>query len=40
MQGRELVRKSLDRLTQFKWRPRPPVKMSEQKLKVGGHVEI
>lgn len=32
-QGRELCRKALERLTQFKWRPRPPVKLSEQKLK-------
>ncbi|UMM16766.1 hypothetical protein L5515_013638 [Caenorhabditis briggsae] len=30
-QGRELCRKNLDRLAQFKWRPRPPVKLSEQK---------
>lgn len=33
LQGRELVRKNLDRLLQFKWRPRPPVKLQEQKLK-------
>ncbi|VDM73701.1 unnamed protein product [Strongylus vulgaris] len=33
-QGRELCRKGLERLSQFKWRPRPPVKLSEQKLKV------
>ncbi|CAJ0558216.1 unnamed protein product, partial [Mesorhabditis spiculigera] len=32
-QGRELLRKNLDRMTQFKWRPRPPVKLSEQKIK-------
>ncbi|PIO67121.1 hypothetical protein TELCIR_11145 [Teladorsagia circumcincta] len=32
-QGRELCRKALERLTQFKWRPRPPVKLSDQKLK-------
>ncbi|VDL73112.1 unnamed protein product [Nippostrongylus brasiliensis] len=32
-QGRELCRKGLERLSQFKWRPRPPVKLSEQKLK-------
>uniref|UniRef100_A0A8R1E1K4 Eukaryotic translation initiation factor 3 subunit B n=1 Tax=Caenorhabditis japonica TaxID=281687 RepID=A0A8R1E1K4_CAEJA len=32
-QGRELCRKNLDRLAQFKWRPRPPVKLSEQKQK-------
>ncbi|GMT14482.1 hypothetical protein PFISCL1PPCAC_5779, partial [Pristionchus fissidentatus] len=32
-QGRELVRKNLERLLQFKWRPRPPVKLPEQKLK-------
>ncbi|CAB3404035.1 unnamed protein product [Caenorhabditis bovis] len=32
-QGRELCRKNLERLAQFRWRPRPPVKLSEQKLK-------
>ncbi|EYC17469.1 hypothetical protein Y032_0030g2068 [Ancylostoma ceylanicum] len=32
-QGRELCRKGLERLSQFKWRPRPPVKLSDQKLK-------
>ncbi|CAD6195569.1 unnamed protein product [Caenorhabditis auriculariae] len=32
-QGRELCRKNMDRLSQFKWRPRPPAKLSEQKLK-------
>ncbi|CAI5441922.1 unnamed protein product [Caenorhabditis angaria] len=32
-QGRELCRKSMERLAQFKWRPRPPVKLSEQKQK-------
>ena len=33
LQGRELLRKNVDRLVQFSWRPRPPVKLSEQKLK-------
>ncbi|CAI4225753.1 unnamed protein product [Auanema sp. JU1783] len=32
-QGRELCRKNLDRLSQFEWRPRPPVKLSDLKLK-------
>ncbi|TMS34910.1 hypothetical protein L596_002408 [Steinernema carpocapsae] len=32
-QGRELFRKNLDRMTQFKWRPRPPVKLSDAKVK-------
>ncbi|CAJ0920097.1 unnamed protein product, partial [Mesorhabditis belari] len=32
-QGRELLRKNLERMMQFKWRPRPPVKLSEQKVK-------
>ncbi|KIH59425.1 hypothetical protein ANCDUO_10345 [Ancylostoma duodenale] len=31
--GRELCRKGLERLSQFKWRPRPPVKLTDQKLK-------
>uniref|UniRef100_A0A914VWK6 Eukaryotic translation initiation factor 3 subunit B n=1 Tax=Plectus sambesii TaxID=2011161 RepID=A0A914VWK6_9BILA len=30
-QGREVVRKSVDRLAQFIWRPRPPVKLPEEK---------
>jgi translation initiation factor 3 subunit B len=33
-QGRELVRKSLDRLQQFIWRPRPPVKLPDEKMRV------
>jgi translation initiation factor 3 subunit B len=32
-QGRELFRKSIDTLMRFKWRPRPPVNLPEQKLK-------
>lgn len=32
-QGRELQRRSIDSLLRFKWRPRPPVQLSEQKVK-------
>ncbi|KAK0395195.1 hypothetical protein QR680_001167 [Steinernema hermaphroditum] len=32
-QGRELLRKNVDRLTQLRWRPRPPVKLSDAKVK-------
>lgn len=32
-QGRELYRKSIDTLVRFRWRPRPPVQLSEQKQK-------
>ncbi|KAI6228253.1 Eukaryotic translation initiation factor 3 subunit B [Aphelenchoides besseyi] len=32
-QGRELYRKSIDTLMRFKWRPRPPVHLTEQKQK-------
>lgn len=31
--GRELLRKTIDTLRRFKWRPRPPVQLSEQKVK-------
>uniref|UniRef100_A0A915A0W3 Eukaryotic translation initiation factor 3 subunit B n=1 Tax=Parascaris univalens TaxID=6257 RepID=A0A915A0W3_PARUN len=33
-QGKELFRKNLDRLVQFKWRPRLPVKLSDEKIKL------
>uniref|UniRef100_A0A0M3INE3 EIF2A domain-containing protein n=1 Tax=Ascaris lumbricoides TaxID=6252 RepID=A0A0M3INE3_ASCLU len=33
-QGKELFRKNLDRLIQFKWRPRLPVKLSDEKIKL------
>lgn len=33
-QGRELYRKPLDRLMQFKWRPRLPVKLPDATIKV------
>lgn len=32
-QGRELFRKSIDTITRFKWRPRPPVNLPEQKIR-------
>ncbi|KAL3090270.1 hypothetical protein niasHS_006722 [Heterodera schachtii] len=32
-QGRELRRKAVDALLRFKWRPRPPVSLSEQKVR-------
>uniref|UniRef100_A0A1I7ZVC5 Eukaryotic translation initiation factor 3 subunit B n=1 Tax=Steinernema glaseri TaxID=37863 RepID=A0A1I7ZVC5_9BILA len=32
-QGRELLRKNAERLSQFHWRPRPPVKLSDAKIK-------
>uniref|UniRef100_A0A915ERS8 Eukaryotic translation initiation factor 3 subunit B n=1 Tax=Ditylenchus dipsaci TaxID=166011 RepID=A0A915ERS8_9BILA len=32
-QGRELVRKNIEVLVRFKWRPRPPAPLSEQKIK-------
>nr|CAD2172972.1 unnamed protein product [Meloidogyne enterolobii] len=31
--GREILRKIVDSLLQFRWRPRPPIQLSEQKLK-------
>ncbi|KAF7636894.1 Eukaryotic translation initiation factor 3 subunit B [Meloidogyne graminicola] len=31
--GREILRKNIDSLLQFKWRPRPPVQLSEQKIR-------
>ncbi|VDN60414.1 unnamed protein product [Dracunculus medinensis] len=33
-QGRELYRKGLDRLIQFKWRPRLPIKLSDDTVKM------
>jgi len=32
-QGRELFRKSIETLCRFKWRPRPPVNLPEQKIR-------
>jgi translation initiation factor 3 subunit B len=32
-QGRELVRKNVDKLAQFLWRPRPPIKLPEEKIR-------
>ncbi|KAI6183945.1 Eukaryotic translation initiation factor 3 subunit B [Aphelenchoides bicaudatus] len=32
-QGRELFRKSIDTLTRFKWRPRPPVNLPDTKVR-------
>lgn len=31
--GRELIRKTIDSMVRFKWRPRPPVQLPEQKVK-------
>ncbi|VDM38141.1 unnamed protein product [Toxocara canis] len=33
-QGKELFRKNLDRLMQFKWRPRLPVRLPDEKIKL------
>uniref|UniRef100_A0A0N5AHI8 Eukaryotic translation initiation factor 3 subunit B n=1 Tax=Syphacia muris TaxID=451379 RepID=A0A0N5AHI8_9BILA len=33
-QGKELFRKNLDRMMQFKWRPRPPVKLPEETVRL------
>lgn len=33
-QGRELYRKPIDRLIQFKWRPRMPVKLPDETIRV------
>lgn len=32
-QGRELIKKAINTLIRFKWRPRPPVNLPEQQLK-------
>lgn len=33
-QGKELFRKNLDRMVQFKWRPRPPVKLPDETVRM------
>jgi hypothetical protein len=33
-QGRELVRNNIDRLSQFHWRPKPAIKLPDEKIKV------
>jgi uncharacterized protein with WD repeat len=31
--GREIIKKNIDSMMRFKWRPRPPVQLPEQKIR-------